>query len=144
MYHVRPKNTLYIRPGLLWYEPHLGSLYLDRDFSIIIQTEINILLTGEDSSTQWSHNAHEKDGNGHESGHLVLSQCGEGEQSCRHVEDQRRDRCPEKHSIPHLCTDTQLCSHTLLHDNSMFYHTIHMSASSQVRLQALNNLKDPE
>lgn len=58
--------------------------------------------TGEDPSTHWSQNAHEQDGDGHEAGHLVLSQHGEGQQSCRQVEDQGGDRRPHEHTVPHL------------------------------------------
>lgn len=63
-------------------------------------------LTGEYSSTHWSHYAHEEDCNGHESCHLVLAQGGQGQQSCRQVEDQGRNSCPQENSIPHLWTDT--------------------------------------
>lgn len=45
-------------------------------------------LTGEDSPTKWSHNAHQENGNGHEPGYLVLAQGGEGKKSSGYVEDQ--------------------------------------------------------
>ena len=80
-------------------------------------------LTGEDPPTNWSQDAHEEDGDGHESGHLVLAQRGEGEQSCGQVEDQRGDRCPQKHSIPHLWTNTQSFSHTWLRASHSTHHT---------------------
>lgn len=60
-------------------------------------------LTGEDSPTKRSHNAHQENGDGHEAGYLVLAQGGEGKKSSGDVEEQRGDHSPEEHAIPHLC-----------------------------------------
>lgn len=86
-------------------------------------THIDRGLTGEDSSTHRPHDAHEEDGYGHESGHLVLSQRGKGQQGSRQVEDQRGDGRPQKHSIPHLCRNTPSYTHQSVDPTVQIIHS---------------------
>lgn len=60
-------------------------------------------LTGEDSTTKWSHNAHEENADGHEAGDPVLAQGSKREKSSGDVEEQGGDHGPEEHAVPHLC-----------------------------------------
>lgn len=65
-------------------------------------------LTGEDTPTHWSHHGHDQDCDGHEPGHLVLMQRGQGEQSSRQVEHERGDHGPQEDAVPHLCNTDRM------------------------------------
>lgn len=84
-------------------------LYIE---SINFAKQINLSnknkLTCKNPTKQWTYDAHEQDGDGENSCHLMSPECCDSQEGSGQVEHQWGHNSPQEHTIPHLCQKRQL------------------------------------